>query len=392
MMGRRTRRLRLPVIGAVIAGLIASGLAAQPAQAISKSEVEAVCADSREAYDTYQAARASFADATEDLETANLALDQAEAKEQRIRTQYESNRTAREELVPKVESQAVELYMQSVGSGTAGLVALDKPEDALVAFEFMASASDNSMEALNDLAGITSELDRLGVDLTAVVDERTELRDDQQQLTTQQEQAMGAALDSYEQLIEECKQIQAEYEAEQARLRAEEEARKKREAEARRRAESGGSEGTGGSGGGGGGSSRVVDGLVCPFTPGRTQFTNSFGAPRSGGRSHRGVDMMAPWDEPIYAVESGTVRLNTGGLGGNQIFLSGNSGAYYYYAHLNSFNVSSGASVSQGDLIGFNGNSGNASGGAPHVHLQIYPNSYRGGVINPYYSMAAVCF
>lgn len=391
-MGRRTRRLRLPVIGAVIAGLIASGLAAQPAQAISKSEVEAVCADSREAYDTYQAARASFADATEDLETANLALDQAEAKEQRIRTQYESNRTAREELVPKVESQAVELYMQSVGSGTAGLVALDKPEDALVAFEFMASASDNSMEALNDLAGITSELDRLGVDLTAVVDERTELRDDQQQLTTQQEQAMGAALDSYEQLIEECKQIQAEYEAEQARLRAEEEARKKREAEARRRAESGGSEGTGGSGGGGGGSSRVVDGLVCPFTPGRTQFTNSFGAPRSGGRSHRGVDMMAPWDEPIYAVESGTVRLNTGGLGGNQIFLSGNSGAYYYYAHLNSFNVSSGASVSQGDLIGFNGNSGNASGGAPHVHLQIYPNSYRGGVINPYYSMAAVCF
>lgn len=380
------------MIGAVIAGLIASGFAAQPAQAISKSEVEAVCADSREAYDTYQAARASFSEATEDLETANLALDQAEAKEQRIRTQYESNRTAREELVPKVESQAVELYMQSVGSGTAGLVALDKPEDALVAFEFMASASDNSMEALNDLAGITSELDRLGVDLTAVVDERTELRDDQQQLTSQQEQAMGSALDSYEKLTDECKQIQAEYEAEQARLRAEEEARKKREEEARRRAESGGSGGTGGSRGGGGGSSRVVDGLVCPFTPGRTQFTNSFGAPRSGGRSHRGVDMMAPWDEPIYAVEGGTVRLNTGGLGGNQIFLSGNSGAYYYYAHLNSFNVSSGASVSQGDLIGFNGNSGNASGGAPHVHLQIYPNGYRGGVINPYYSMAAVCF
>lgn len=102
--------------------------------------------------------------------------------------------------------------------------------------------------------------------------------------------------------------------------------------------------------------------------------------------------MMAPWDEPIYAVESGTVRLNTGGLGGNQIFLSGNSGAYYYYAHLNSFNVSSGTSVSQGDLIGFNGNSGNAAGGAPHIHLQIYPNGYRGGVINPYYSMAAVCF
>jgi murein DD-endopeptidase MepM/ murein hydrolase activator NlpD len=377
------------VVGAVVAGLLASGLAAAPAQAITRSEVEQVCADSREAYDSYQAARADFLEATEDLEEANWALDEAEAKEQRIRGQYESNQNRKTELEPQVESQAVDLYMQSVGSGTVGLVALDKPEDALVAFQFMSSSTEGSMSGLNDLAAITAELDRLGGDLDAVVAERTDLRDDQQALTAEQEQAMGSALDSYEQLTDECKEIQAEYEAEQARLRAEEEARRQREAEARRRAESGGGSSGGSSGGG---SSTVVNGLVCPFTPGRTQFSNSFGAPRSGGRSHRGVDMMAPWDDPIYAVESGTVRLNTGGLGGNQIFLSGNSGAYYYYAHLNSFNVSSGTSVSQGDLIGFNGNSGNASGGAPHVHLQIYPNGYRGGVINPYYSMAAVCF
>lgn len=388
MTGSVARRLRVPVICAVVAGLLASGFAAQPAQAITKSEVEAVCVDSREAYDAYQTARADFIEASEDLEAANWALAEAEAKEQRIRSQYESNRNARAELEPKVEAQAVDLYMQSVGSGTTGLVALDKPEEALVAFEFMSSSTQGSLEGLNDLRAITAELDRLGGDLEAIVDERTRLRDEQQQLTAQQEQAMGSALDSYEQLTDECKDIRAEYEAEQARLRAEEEARKRREAEARRRAESGG----GGSGGSGGGSSNVVNGLVCPFTPGRTQFTNSFGAPRSGGRSHRGVDMMAPWDEPIYAVESGTVRLNTGGLGGNQIFLRGNSGTSYYYAHLNSFNVSSGTSVSQGDLIGFNGNSGNAAGTSPHVHLQIYPNGYRSGVINPYYTMAAVCF
>lgn len=388
MTGSVARRLRVPVICAVVAGLLASGFAAQPAQAITKSEVEAVCVDSREAYDAYQTARADFIEASEDLEAANWALAEAEAKEQRIRSQYESNRNARAELEPKVEAQAVDLYMQSVGSGTTGLVALDKPEEALVAFEFMSSSTQGSLEGLNDLRAITAELDRLGGDLEAIVDERTRLRDEQQQLTAQQEQAMGSALDSYEQLTDECKDIRAEYEAEQARLRAEEEARKRREAEARRRAESGG----GGSGGSGGGSSNVVNGLVCPFTPGRTQFTNSFGAPRSGGRSHRGVDMMAPWDEPIYAVESGSVRLNTGGLGGNQIFLRGNSGTSYYYAHLNSFNVSSGTSVSQGDLIGFNGNSGNAAGTSPHVHLQIYPNGYRSGVINPYYTMAAVCF
>lgn len=198
---------------------------------------------------------------------------------------------------------------------------------------------------------------------------------------------MGSALSSYEQLTDECKEKQSEYEAEQARLRAEEEARKRREAEARRRAESGGSGGASG-----GGSARVVNGIRCPFQPGRTQFSNTFGAPRSGGRSHRGVDMFAPWNEPVYAVESGRVSVGNRGLGGKQIFLTGNSGASYYYAHLNGFNVSDGASVNQGDLIGFNGNSGNAAGTSPHVHFQIYPNGYRGGVINPYYSVAAVCF
>ena len=383
MTGSVTRRLRVPVIGIVVAGLLVSGFATEPAQAITKSEVEAVCADSREAYDTYQTARVDFLEAAEDLEAANWALAEAEAQEQRIRGQYESNRNRREELAPQVEAQAIDLYMQSVGSGTIGLVALDSPEDALVASEFMSTSTEGSFQTINDLTAITAELDRLGGDLDVVVAERTDLRDQQQTLTAQQEDAMSSALDSYEQLTDECKEIQAEYEAEQARLRAEEEARKRREAAARERASSGGS---------GGGSSAVINGVICPFTPGRTQFTNSFGAPRSGGRSHRGVDMMAPWDEPIYAVESGTVSINTGGLGGNQIFLQANSGARYYYAHLNTFNVSSGASVSQGDLIGFNGNSGNASGGAPHVHLQIYPNGYGGGVINPYYTMAAVCF
>jgi len=146
------------------------------------------------------------------------------------------------------------------------------------------------------------------------------------------------------------------------------------------------------SGGSGGGSGGTVDGVICPFTPGRTQFTNSFGAPRSGGRSHRGTDMFAPWDEPVYAVESGTVSTANRGLGAKQIILRASSGRSYYYAHLNGFNVGNGATVSQGDLIGFNGDSGNAAGTSPHVHLQIYPSGAGGGVINPYYTMAGVCF
>jgi len=174
MTGSVARRLRVPVVCAVVAGLLASGFAAETAQAITKSEVEQVCADSREAYDTYQAARSDFLDASGDLEAANWAVAEAEAKEQRIRGQYESNQNRRAELEPQVESQAIDLYMQSVGSSTAGFAALDNPEDALMVFEFMSAATDDRMEALNDLGAITAELDRLGGDLDAVVAEKTD--------------------------------------------------------------------------------------------------------------------------------------------------------------------------------------------------------------------------
>ena len=131
--------------------------------------------------------------------------------------------------------------------------------------------------------------------------------------------------------------------------------------------------------------------MICPFTPGRTQFGDTYGAPRSGGRLHRGVDMFAPRGEPIYAVESGTVSVSDHGLGGKQITLGANSGRSYYYAHLEDFAVSNGATVSQGDVIGYNGSSGNAEGTSPHLHFQIYPTS-GGGVINPTPSVAAVCY
>jgi murein DD-endopeptidase MepM/ murein hydrolase activator NlpD len=193
---------------------------------------------------------------------------------------------------------------------------------------------------------------------------------------------MNTALDSYDQLSERCKEMQSQYEAEQARIRAAEKARQ----EAAARAASANRGGSGGSSTYGG--SRVVGGIICPFNPGRTHFTDSWGAPRSGGRSHKGVDMMAPYGEPIYAVVSGSVSTRNSGLGGLSIWLSG-GGNSYYYAHLSDFAVS-GGSVSQGQLIGYNGDSGNARGGAPHLHFEIHPGGW--GAINPYPSVAAVCF
>lgn len=390
-IGGQARRLGTVL---VLAAVLAVGVPGMPAQAVTRAEVDEACAESQEAYDTYRGARSDFEEAAIALETANLELSDAEYQEQRIRVIYQDRQDEQVDLRTEVESQAVELYMQATAGPSMGMLSLSSPSQALTAFEFLKSSTDQDLQSVNDLTAVSSELDRLGTDLEAAVGELISARDQQQQLTAEQEASMTSALGAYDQLTDRCKQLQAEYEAEQARIRAEEEARKLREAAARERAASSGS-GSGSSVGGSSGgdsSAGIVEGIICPFTPGRTHFSNSWGARRSGGRGHRGTDMMAPMDEPIYAVASGTVSMYNRGLGGKYIWLSSDGGTAFYYAHLNEFAVGDGASVKQGDLIGYNGNTGNAAGGSPHLHFEIHPGGRGASAINPYNSVAAVCF
>jgi murein DD-endopeptidase MepM/ murein hydrolase activator NlpD len=128
---------------------------------------------------------------------------------------------------------------------------------------------------------------------------------------------------------------------------------------------------------------------ACPVG-GPHNVTNSFGASRGGGsRRHQGNDIMAPHGAPIIAVVSGRVtRTGNGGLGGKSVYLYGN-GVEFYYAHLSSISVGAGQSVSAGQRLGGNGDTGNARGGAPHLHFEIHPGG--GRAIDPYPSLARVC-
>ncbi len=157
---------------------------------------------------------------------------------------------------------------------------------------------------------------------------------------------------------------------------------------------SGGSGGTSGgrTGGGGGGNgpgaintgAGYVDAIICPM-PG-SAYGDTWGAPRSGGRRHEGVDMIAPRGLPIYAVISGVVTFKSNRLGGNAISLAGDNGNRYYYAHLDSY-VGGSRRVFQGELIGYNGDTGNAKYSTPHLHFQVHPGG--GRPVNPYPTVRA---
>jgi murein DD-endopeptidase MepM/ murein hydrolase activator NlpD len=134
-----------------------------------------------------------------------------------------------------------------------------------------------------------------------------------------------------------------------------------------------------------------VGGLVCPVQ-GPHHFRDSWGDPRSGGRTHKGVDMMADRGTPLVAIESGTVgRMSEGGLGGITVWLLGDSGTEYYYAHLDAWapGLARGQSVDIGGSLGTVGSTGNAPEEWPHLHFQIHPGG--GEAVNPYPTVDAIC-
>jgi peptidoglycan LD-endopeptidase LytH len=101
-----------------------------------------------------------------------------------------------------------------------------------------------------------------------------------------------------------------------------------------------------------------------------------FARTRDGNPPHEAVDIVAPRDTPIHAVEDGTIaRLFTSNAGGLTIYQFDPDQRFsYYYAHLERYapGLAEGQRVMRGDVIGFVGTSGNAPPDTPHLHFAIF--------------------
>lgn len=129
--------------------------------------------------------------------------------------------------------------------------------------------------------------------------------------------------------------------------------------------------------------------LLAPSTPSRAQdpaatfplvwpvtgeVISIYNQPRGGGsRLHDGYDFAAPADAPVHASAAGTVvRVQEQKRGyGKLVDIEHGNGYRTLYAHLNAQSVSIGQRVERGQVIGRNGDTGNASGGVPHVHWEL---------------------
>lgn len=119
----------------------------------------------------------------------------------------------------------------------------------------------------------------------------------------------------------------------------------------------------------------------------RKQLSDTWGAARSQGRSHEGIDIMAEKGTKVYSSTDGIIAsLKGNNLGGTVIWMIGPAGSWHYYAHLSKHKrgLNEGDYIRKGDLIGYVGNSGNARHTAPHLHYGIYLNGKGRGATNPY--------
>jgi murein DD-endopeptidase MepM/ murein hydrolase activator NlpD len=125
----------------------------------------------------------------------------------------------------------------------------------------------------------------------------------------------------------------------------------------------------------------------------RDDLTDTFNDMRGSSRRHEALDVLAPRNTPVLAVEDGTIaKLFVSDAGGITIYQFDPSSQYaYYYAHLERYadGLKEGAAVKRGQVLGYVGTTGNAPRDTPHLHFAIFKLGadkkwWQGTPVDPY--------
>lgn len=309
------------------------------------------------------------------------------------------------ETEAKLEELAVELYMGSTSGASLSVLFSSTDQEYPAGMEYLRNVSGVNEDVVGQLRTFRDELDRQTTRLDEALGEQVVVAGELEALSAQLQDDLVAAQVIYDDLVQQQAQEEAERQRQEEERRRQEEAARQAAAQAAANATST-TEAATASGGSDDAQTTSTTAATttttgapppapsgsgtCPVA-GAVSFTDTWGAPRSGGRSHKGVDMIAARGTPIVAIFSGRVyRLSTSSLGGNSVYFYSDAGDLYYYAHLDSYgDIVPGQSVPVGYVLGYNGSSGNAPDYLPHLHFEYHPGG--GAAVNPYPLVKDLC-
>jgi murein DD-endopeptidase MepM/ murein hydrolase activator NlpD len=295
-------------------------------------------------------------------------------------------------LRESLRERAVEAYMYGRDRTELGMfISSEEAQNTILAREILEQAVASDAGSVDALEAATAEMERLKEELRfdsemvndlrieaeAIADRMYELLGVAETVVAETDSDLAVADQDVGEALGEVQQLEAERAEE---IRRAEEARRRAEAIARALATPAGQ----------GVSDDITPGFICPVA-GPSAFVDSWGAPRPGGRTHKGVDMMGARGTPLVAVGDGYVTMSYGVLGGNIVWLHADHGVSYFYAHLDGYpaGLANGQRVGRGQVIGYMGDTGNPAPGAYHLHFGIYPGG--AGAVNPYPTVARHC-
>jgi len=372
------------VLGVFLLAVLGVAMAI-PAIAQTKDDVESADERRQHAYQDLVDANEAVGVAIAELEAIGEELDALNGTIERL----ESRISDHEDDVTDLEAIAREIVIEAYVNAGTGLITaamtVTNLQDLVATQVLVENATAIDLAKLSRLSAVNREMERLREDKEAEEAKIEVLLLDQQAKTEALEHARLHADEVFAAAESEYHEVVEEYKAELRRQAEAQAARRRAAAAAAANAGSGSSRTSSGSAGL---PPSATAGVVCPVA-GNTYFVDTWGAPRSGGRTHKGTDMAAAYGTNLVAMNSGTIRLGWSSLGGRQVYLYADDGNFYYYAHLSGYpgGLGDGQRVDKGQLIGFVGSTGNAT--ANVLHLGMGPNP--GVWVNPYPTVRAVC-